>query len=52
MTDHMVEGRIRKSMETTNAELATDEIVHLAFCDECSRLVAAIFRECREAADV
>lgn len=50
MTEHMVEERIRKSMETTSAELSTEEVVHLAFCDECSRLVAAIFGEYGETA--
>src|SRR5262245_22844788 len=52
MTDHMVEERIRKSLETTRAKFSTEEVVHLAFCDECSRLVAAMFRECRQTADV
>jgi hypothetical protein len=50
MTDHMVEERIRKSVETTSAELSTEEAIHLAFCDECSRLVAAIFGEYGEPA--
>jgi DNA-binding FadR family transcriptional regulator len=50
MTDHMAEERIRESMETTGAKLLTEEVVHLAICDECSRLVAAIYREHKETA--
>jgi len=46
----MVEERIWKSLETTSTELSTEETIHLAFCDECSRLVAAIFREYQETA--
>jgi hypothetical protein len=52
MTDHMVEERIRKFIESTSAELSTEEVIHVAFCDECSRLVAAMFREYRETADI
>jgi hypothetical protein len=48
----MVEERIRKFMESTSAELSTEEVIHVAFCDECSRLVAAMFREYRETADI
>jgi hypothetical protein len=52
MTDHMVEERIRESMGTRNAEPSTEEVIHLAFCDECSRLAVAIYLEDRKLSDV
>ena len=52
MTKHMVEERIRKFMESTSAEFSAQEVIHVAFCDECSRLVAALFREYREITDI
>jgi hypothetical protein len=45
MTDHMVEEWIGKYMGTKTAKLSADQVIHLAFCEECSRLLGAMSRE-------
>jgi hypothetical protein len=44
MKDHLAEERIHEHVNATGTPLSTEEVVHLALCDECSRLLAAITR--------